>query len=341
MKLSLTALLLIIGFFGVSQGTFSVISGMNVCVSTPPNYTTVKKYPTLIFVPGAGEIGMDKNLLVKYGPNAYVKQGFNNTAGGQQFILISIQPVGAYPRPTEFKPVIANLIANYAIDTSKLYGTGLSRGAWNINNYGLYMPTLTDFSYVKTFKAIVNYAGQRPDDNFGVNQKYPIGFQTYAAQGGKYLGIEQKYDGRDIQTIVNNINIGKAGSGVYVQTSFGSGGHEGWDFIYGGNGRIPSKIIDGKDIYEWLAGLNTTTPPIIVTPPPTPTITQAQYDSVLNLLKIKTNELSSATTKNIELTNQLTAAIIEIERTKIEHQRIVELLNTVSKLICEFSKDRN
>ena len=61
-----------------AQNVFTVVNGMNVCIKVPSNYSSLKKYPTIVFFPGAGEIGTNKDLLVKYGPNAFAKT-WNNT----------------------------------------------------------------------------------------------------------------------------------------------------------------------------------------------------------------------------------------------------------------------
>ena len=64
---TLFAAILLLFFEPVNaQGTFYDVSGYNVCVYTPPSYSSspTKKYPVIIFMPGAGEIGTDKKKLV-------------------------------------------------------------------------------------------------------------------------------------------------------------------------------------------------------------------------------------------------------------------------------------
>src|SRR5690606_17717711 len=134
MKKLLALLLFFIPFIGFSQGEFSIIDVLNICIAKPAYHTTTKKYPVIIFFPRAREIGTDKNKLVQYGVNAYVKQGWDLKAGGVEFIAISIQPKDQYPRPFALKPTIAKVLASVSYNPNYVVGTGLSRGAWVVNN---------------------------------------------------------------------------------------------------------------------------------------------------------------------------------------------------------------
>ena len=85
----ITAILLLFTEPINAQGTFYNVNGYNACVFVPASYNSNpnKKYPVIVFMPGAGEIGSNKDLLVKYGANAYVKQVGNSTFGGVDFIV--------------------------------------------------------------------------------------------------------------------------------------------------------------------------------------------------------------------------------------------------------------
>ena len=37
-----------------AQNVFTVVNGMNVCIKEPSNYSSLKKYPTIVFFPGGG-----------------------------------------------------------------------------------------------------------------------------------------------------------------------------------------------------------------------------------------------------------------------------------------------
>ena len=92
----------------------------------------------------------------------------------------------------------------------------------------------------------------RPDDN----APYPQLFDNFAKSGGRLLGFEQINDGRDIQTRVDRMNYTRPGSGIFVSTAYGGGGHCCWEQFYGGNGATPNNfLLDGinQNIYQWIA----------------------------------------------------------------------------------------
>jgi hypothetical protein len=281
------------------MNTNIILSGWNAVISLPLSYSSgTKTYPTIIFFPGDGEIGTDVTKVKLNGPNAFIEKGWDGSISisGKtvEFIVVSIQPTIAYPRPIQVKPTIDALLSAYRVDTTNIFGTGLSRGGWVINSYLLYQPTLGDLSYQKIFKAIINIEGQRPDDNFGVGPLYPLGFTGYAKNGGKIIGFEQKNDGRDIQTIINAMNSGVTGSGIYTQTNFGNGGHGSWEQFYGNKKTTPLPFsLNGilQTIYQWMARVVINSTPIVPPPvnhPPTVTITSQNITlpSVLTLTAI-------------------------------------------------------
>src|ERR1700745_2487950 len=77
-----------------SQQSLIQVNGWNAYVHLPSDYTTSKTYPTIIFFPGAGEIGSNASLVIANGPGAYITQGWNgNIAIGTdtaKFIVISL-----------------------------------------------------------------------------------------------------------------------------------------------------------------------------------------------------------------------------------------------------------
>lgn len=261
--------------------------GWNAVVHLPASYATgTKTYPTIVFFPGAGEIGTDVNKLRANGPNAYIDKGWDGTVtvDGKkvEFIVVSIQPVDAYPRPAAIRPKLNALFSQYRVNKDFVLGTGLSRGAWNVNNYALFLPTATDFSYQKTFKVVVSAMGQKSDDNFGVGLPWPNGFKSYATQGGKELNIEQKNDTRGGDLIVKAMNEAVAGSGTYILTNFGNGGHNSWERVYGNKTTEPNQfLIEGKNqtMYEWFGRIAIST----ATVPNQPPVVSAGADQIISL----------------------------------------------------------
>jgi hypothetical protein len=263
-KLILILLLSIYHQISFGQQTLVNIVGWNAWVHLPSTYNSTNNYyPTIVFFPGLGEVGTDANALKSNGPSAYIEQGWNGNVLSNnslvEFIVISLQPPAAYPRPVAVKTRIDTLISKYRIDVTRLNMTGLSHGGWVSNILATYKPTANDYSYMKLVRSIVDVEGVQPNDVYDATSPYPYRFTEYANYGGKELGFEQKYDDRDIQTLVNAMNAGISGSGIYTQTNFGNGGHCCWSSFYGGQGTQPTTFnLNGNNwtIYDWLANIN-------------------------------------------------------------------------------------
>lgn len=332
MKLKLTALLLIVGLFSVAQGTITNVSGWNICVSTPTNYATSgKTYPTIIFFVGLGEVLGQPNITAadvhKNGPNAYVKQGWNNTIAidgkNVEFIVVSMQPNGTFPSEDAVETRMKWLRANYRVDLSNQFLTGLSMGG------GVAGSQVSYGTFYKYYKAIATFAGMLNDWNGG---KPFAQFDNFVLNGGKYLCVEQKGDIRYNEQIVTRMNTVKAGSANYIVTNFGAGTHCCWQFFYGGLGTQPQPIINGLNVYQWFAKqvTSTTTPPV-VTPPPTPVYSQVYVDS---LVRVKDQQIFDLNETVKAITALLNAANTDLNTIKPEYLRILGIFNNIITQIC-------
>jgi hypothetical protein len=240
-----------------SQQTLTQINGWNAYVHLPANYnSTTITYPTIIFFPGIGEIGTNPAALIAHGPGAYITQGWNGNVvidgNTVEFIVISIQPPAGYPNEITINQKIQTVKSTYRVNLNKLYLTGLSHGGWCGTTYVTGDPFGGPYTYASQIAAVVEVQGMRPDDN----QPYSALFDNFAGSGGKLLGFEQINDNRDIQTRVNRMNATVPNSGIYVQTSFGSGGHCCWNEFYGGQGKQPGIFSLGgvnQNLYQWMA----------------------------------------------------------------------------------------
>lgn len=224
-----------------AQQTLINVDGWNAYVHLPSDYDqTTHNYPTIIFIPGLGEVGTDPNKLIANGPGAYIKQGWNGEALGVKFIVISLQPPTAWPNPTSIKPKINKLKSDYRI--GNIYMTGLSMGGYAITGYATQYPEdVTDYVGVE---ALLYY------EDIKSNTKPP------ALAGQRYLLFEQKYDYRKQDSLAYWMNYWKTGSGTHVMTNFGGGGHCCWADFYGGGSKQPSVFsVEGENvnIYEWFA----------------------------------------------------------------------------------------
>lgn len=94
----------------------------------PPDYDESVNYPTILFLHGAGERGDDLSGLYKQGLTAYLSAG-----NDLPFIVIAPQ---CAPDETwlSYRTEVMNLLDfitdQYAVDTSRIYITGLSMGGF-------------------------------------------------------------------------------------------------------------------------------------------------------------------------------------------------------------------
>ena len=272
-KVSVLIIMVVANFIFITvnaQQTLTQINGWNAYVHLPAGYNTnSSSYPTIIFFPGIGEIGTNANAVISNGPGAYIAQGWNGnvTVDGAtvEFIVISLQPTAGFPNEININQRIQTIKSLYRVDPNRLYLTGLSHGGWCSSTFVTGDVSGGPYTYASQIAAVVTVEGMIPDDN----QPYPSLFDNFALSGGKYLGFEQINDGRDTRTVVDRMNFTVPNSAVYVQTSFGSGGHCCWNQFYGGQGILPGIFnLSGssQNLYQWLArqtlANNTNLPPI-------------------------------------------------------------------------------
>ncbi|MEO5943129.1 MAG: T9SS type A sorting domain-containing protein [Ferruginibacter sp.] len=276
-------------FSSKAQQTLLQIGGWNAYVHLPDDYsTTSKKYPTIIFFPGIGEIGTNASLVISNGPGAYITQGWDgnvNIDGNTvKFIVISLQPPSAFPLEFTMNQKIQLIKSMYRVDSDRLYLTGLSHGGWCSSTFVTGDPYGGPYTYASQIAAVVTVEGMVPDDN----SPYPNLFDNFAHVGGKYLGFEQMFDGRDTRTVVDRMNSTVPGSGIYISTNFGGGGHCCWASFYGGQGTQPGIWSLGgitQNLYQWLARQslsNTTNIPPVVNAGPDQTVTLPTSTTALN-----------------------------------------------------------
>lgn len=259
---SLVAVVLIVSAYlftntASAQQTLTQINGWNAYVHLPAGYATSGlRYPTIIFAPGIGEVGTNAGAVISNGPGAYISQGWNGnvTIDGNtvEFIVISIQPPSAFPTEVTYNQRIQTIKNTYRVDPQRLYLTGLSHGGWMSSTFVTGDAYGGPYTYASQIAAVVTVEGMIPDDN----SPYPNLFDNYALAGGRYLGFEQINDGRDTRRVVDRMNATKPNSAVYVQTSFGNGGHCCWNQFYGGQGVNPGVFNLGginQNLYQWLA----------------------------------------------------------------------------------------
>lgn len=232
----------------MAQQTLIKVSDWNAYVHLPWDYNANpgKSYPTIIFIPGLGEIGTNPARLLWNGPGAYLGQGWNgNVKVGTdsiKFIIISLQPPSAWPRPWTIKTRIDQLRSMYRI--KDMHFTGLSMGGWASYWYSYYYPD--EVTRVVGVESVVPLE----------DQDFIATYKPYANANGQLLAFEQSWDYRKNDSVVWAMNLVNPGSAEYIGTDFGGGGHCCWSEFYGGGGKLPTVFnIDGKsaNLYEWIA----------------------------------------------------------------------------------------
>jgi len=104
----------------------------------PPDYSksSDKKWPLMLFLHGAGERGTDVQRVAIHGPMSLVKQGTNFP-----FIIVAPQcPVNEIWENDPLLQLLDRIEKNYAVDSNRIYLTGLSMGGYGTWKLGLSHP---------------------------------------------------------------------------------------------------------------------------------------------------------------------------------------------------------
>ena len=223
--------------------TLTTINGMNAYVHLPDNYnqTGTQKYPLIIFFPGLGEVGTDASKLLFYGPSKFVADGhamqFMVNGTLERPIVISLQPIVAWPAPSLIDNALNTIISQYRVDETRISLTGLSMGGWMVNNY-----IRENSQYASRIAGAM--VMQTP-----VFERYEDR-TWFAQQGSRWWGIEGADDFRSMDFLIQNVfNAAKAGSAKFTKILSGQTGstHCCWNTFYDPN------WTDGQEsIYVWM-----------------------------------------------------------------------------------------
>lgn len=114
----------------VTAQSASWTSHANYLVFLPADYhdTNSKRWPLILFLHGIGECGTDVWRTAIHGPMNYVEKHPDFP-----FIVVSPQcPAGDKWSNEAVLSVLDNVIARYAVDTNRIYLTGLSQGGFGV-----------------------------------------------------------------------------------------------------------------------------------------------------------------------------------------------------------------
>ncbi|WP_348811556.1 prolyl oligopeptidase family serine peptidase [Flavobacterium maritimum] len=181
---------------------------------------TKEKKPLIIFLHGSGEKGNDIEKVKVHGPFKYLK-----THELDSYILAPQCPENEYWNEEVLYRLILKIQKENNIDSSRIYLTGLSMGAWGAWNLA--------FAHPETFAALVPIAG--------FVDRVPM------IEDCKIKDIPTQIFHGLLDDVVNvdySITIYKKlkSCNANVQlTLFDDAGHDSW-----------SKVYDNQDIYDWM-----------------------------------------------------------------------------------------
>ncbi len=111
----------------------------------PVGYATGSQtYPLMVFLEGSGELGngtTDLHLMLDNGPTKLISEGtfpetFTVNGSTFSFIILAPQFISTWRnRRNDIDAVVSYAIANYRVDASRIYITGLSLGGGSIWGY--------------------------------------------------------------------------------------------------------------------------------------------------------------------------------------------------------------
>ena len=222
-----------------AQQFLTTIDGWNAYVHLPDEYSdsTAKKYPLICFMAGLGEVGTDPSKMLQYGPSKFIAAGHNMQfmVNGkiEKPIVISIQPVSAWPNAATMNKKLDSIFARYRCDIQRINVTGLSMGGWAwANMVDNYNPI-----YTNKVTSMVTMSALEPDNSIG-NMKF------YANAGGTLWAFEGNNDLRGYDRVRDTMNRAVTSSARYTLYI---GGHCCWNDFY-----TPDYMENGENIYTWM-----------------------------------------------------------------------------------------
>ena len=188
---------------------------------------TELRWPMMMFLHGAGERGSDVWKVTTHGPPKNVAKHPDFP-----FILVSPQcPEGQVWSKEALLALLNDIIAQYAVDTNRVYLTGLSMGGYGTWALGL--------SYPEKFAAIVPICGGGETISVLLSSREKqVALKTlgvWAFHGGKDTVVPLEESQRMVDAAK------KAGALGVNLTVYPEAGHDSWTETY-----------NNPELYEWL-----------------------------------------------------------------------------------------
>lgn len=239
---------------GVNEPTTFGGTTYNIIVHKPTGWNSSQKWPAIIFLVGAGEVGSDPAKAYQNGPNHWIQQGWNGevTLGDSTFkpVIATFQTnANVITPPTEARG-IDTIVARYSVDTSRIYVTGLSRGAQAI------IRAMTDTTVnIATRNKYNRFTAAVPmSEGKNIGAMFHRNLDYYAMIGGSQFVLRGSTDGSawitDSVTIpMNNSRPGSAIGYDWTLSDASGTSHCCWNDLYD-----PAWTHNGLNIYQWMLG---------------------------------------------------------------------------------------
>lgn len=235
-------------------------------LSLPASYPgSSTRYPLIIFFHGAGEASSSRNdaLLMQTGLPQLINGGqvpkAINPVDGREYEFIVLAPQHSYfsfgvdNSQMSFYYMLNWAIANYRIDTTRIYLTGLSSGAQSTIE-----AVVWDDVFAKRIAAIypisltnLGMGGQRPIDSIPqVGKRYKVKSWTVVGSNDTYInGVNPYQISQTYNDLYNSTNPSPLG----IRTIIAGANHSPatWNTAYDKNWGSNSNNTVAKNMYEW------------------------------------------------------------------------------------------
>jgi poly(3-hydroxybutyrate) depolymerase len=220
------------------QNAYVSPAGTQFLLYTPPSYATgTQNHPLLISLHGKGEMGSNINMLTVNNPQQQPSRLIYLNRWPQTLPFIVLSPLFT-PPPDEINPqwpaayideVVNHVVANYRVDQSRIYITGLSLGGTGTWNYAA--------AYPHKIAAMVPICGRSDLTKACTLKNIPA--WVFHGDGDPTVTMQYSID------MINAINLCKV-SALYKRrlSVLHSRAHHGWSEVYNGS--------NGNPIYDWL-----------------------------------------------------------------------------------------
>ncbi|HEV3272167.1 MAG TPA: PHB depolymerase family esterase [Candidatus Methylacidiphilales bacterium] len=168
-----------------------------------------KRWPLILYLHGAGQMGDDLGMVRKSGLAGLV-------AGGRKFPAIVVSPQCSWQDawvPQALSQLLDEVSAQYRVDPDRIYVTGISAGG--DATWGLAL------AYPERFAAIAPIAGESDPMDAGRIKDIP----TWAFQG-------EKDEVDPASSTIDMVEAVRRAGGHPHLTLFPNGGHDSWDQAY-------------------------------------------------------------------------------------------------------------